>query len=121
MPISTGAIMDRFGLPYNITSIISHASSGQLDEPAYHSYSPIYISITFAMTLTLAFALSTVAIAHTILYHGGHIWRALRHRQVEEPDIHVKLMRSYRKVPFWYVAFGVIDDRLIVVPGGLLV
>lgn len=103
MPISTGAVMDRFGLPYNITSILSGTSIGHIDETAYHAYSPVYISITFAMTWTLAFALSTAAITHTILYHGGQIWRAMRHRQAEEPDVHAKLMRSYPKVPFWYV------------------
>lgn len=103
MPISTGAIMDRFGMPYNITSILSATDIGHLDEAAYHAYSPVYISVTFAMTWTLAFALSTAAITHTVLYHGGEIWRAMRRRQVEEPDIHAKLMRSYPKVPFWYV------------------
>jgi hypothetical protein len=95
--------MDRFGMPYNITSILSATDIGHLDEAAYHAYSPVYISVTFAMTWTLAFALSTAAITHTILYHGGEIWRAMRCRQVEEPDVHAKLMRSYPKVPFWYV------------------
>ncbi|KAI5451012.1 hypothetical protein NCC49_002503 [Naganishia albida] len=116
MPISTGAIMDRFGLPYNITSILSGTSIGHIDETAYHAYSPVYISITFAMTWTLAFALSTAAITHTILYHGGQIWRAMRHRQVEEPDVHAKLMRSYPKVPFWWFAgFVVLGFALSIV------
>jgi hypothetical protein len=101
--MSTGAIMDRFGSRYNIASILSDDRVGCLNETAYHAYSPVYISVTFAMTLTIAFALSTAAVVHTLLYHGPAIWRALRGKQVEEPDIHAKLMRSYPTVPFWYV------------------
>lgn len=102
--------MDRYGAPYNITSILS--SDGCLDEAAYHAYSPVFLSVTFLMTISLAFALSTAAIVHTILYHSGQIWRALRHQQVEEPDIHAKLMRLYRRVPFWYVGHVTNDIEL---------
>ncbi|KAJ9096772.1 hypothetical protein QFC21_005042 [Naganishia friedmannii] len=102
MPMSTGGIMDRFGAPYNITSILNDTRVGCLNETAYHAYSPVYISVTFAMTLTLAFALATAAVVHTLLYHGPAIWRAIRSKQVAKPDIHAKLMRSYPTIPFWW-------------------
>lgn len=104
MPMSTGAIMDRFAAPYNVSFILNDTRVGYFNETAYHAYSPVYISVTFAMTLTLAFALSTAAVVHTLLHHGPAIWRAIRRREVEKPDIHAKLMRSYPTTPFWYVS-----------------
>jgi hypothetical protein len=101
MPISTGAIMDRYGEPYNITSVLHQTLRGKLDEDAYHTYSPVFISASFSITYTIAFALSTAAIVHTLLHHGPQLWHGLRKRQVEIPDIHAKLMRSYSPVPFW--------------------
>ena len=103
MPISTGAIMDRYGKPYNITSILRQTSVWELDEEAYHAYSPIFISASFSITYAVAFALSTAVIVHTLLHHAPHIWRGLRKRQVEAADVHAKLMRSYASVPPWYV------------------
>jgi hypothetical protein len=70
MPISTGAIMDRYGKPYNITSILRQTSVWELDEEAYHAYSPIFISASFSITYAVAFALSTAVIVHTLLHHA---------------------------------------------------
>jgi hypothetical protein len=101
MPISTGTPIDRFGSPYNLSAVLVPNSPGQLDEAAYHAYSPVFLAVTFLMTFTLAFALTTAAVVHTALHHGHHLWRAIRRREVEAPDIHEKLMRSYTPVPFW--------------------
>lgn len=103
LPISTGVIIDRYGKPYNVTSVLHQTSKGELDENAYHAYSPIFISASFSITYTVAFGLSTAAIVHTLLHHGPQIWQGLRNRQFETPDLHAKLMRSYSSVPPWYV------------------
>jgi hypothetical protein len=101
MPISTGSPVDRFGGPYNLSAVLNPTSPGKLDEAAYHAYSPVFLSVTFLMTFTLAFALTTASVVHTALYHGKHIWRAVRRKEVEPADIHEKLMRSYPAVPLW--------------------
>jgi hypothetical protein len=103
MPISTGTPIDRYGSPYNVTAVLNQTTPGVLDEAAYHAYSPVYISIAFMMTLTLAFALIPAVIVHTLLHHGAQIWRAIKRQTVEKADIHEKLMQSYPGVPQWSV------------------
>lgn len=93
------AIFDRFGNPYNVSSILTPAV--KLDDAAYAAYSPVFISITFAMTLTLALALSTALLVHTALNHGPSMYRAIRYTYSEPDDIHMKLMKQYPEVPAW--------------------
>lgn len=101
MPISTGTPIDRFGMPYDLSKVLDPKTPGKLDEAAYFAYSPVYLASTFLITFTLAFALTTTVMVHTALYHGKHIWRAVRRKEVEVADIHEKLMRSYPAVPLW--------------------
>ncbi|GHJ88098.1 hypothetical protein NliqN6_4500 [Naganishia liquefaciens] len=102
MPISTGTPIDRFGSPYDLSKVLDPKTPGHLDETAYFGYSPVYLASTFLITFTLAFALTTTIVVHTALYHGKHIWKAVRRKEVEPPDIHEKLMRSYSAVPLWW-------------------
>jgi len=53
------------------------------------------------MTFTLAFALTTAAVVHTVLHQGPRIYKTLRFGKAEEDDIHMKLMRQYPEVPDW--------------------
>ena len=43
------------------------------------------------MTFTLAFALTTAAVVHTLLHQGGRIYKTLRYGKAEEDDIRVEL------------------------------
>jgi hypothetical protein len=97
--VNTSQPFDRFGLPYNTSRIIS--ADHKLDQAAYEAYSPIYISVSFALTFTVAFALTTTAIAHTLLQHGEFMYKTFKHGKGEEDDIHMKLMRQYPEVPNW--------------------
>jgi hypothetical protein len=99
LPMSTSGLFDRFGQSYNITAVIN--SEHRLDIAAYQEYSPVYISVTYAMTFTIAFALTSAAIVYTILHYGERIYCTLRSRKVEDDDIHMKLMRQYPEVPDW--------------------
>jgi hypothetical protein len=101
LPLTTSGLYDRFGQNYNTTAVIG--ADHQLDLAAYREYSPVYISVTYAMTFTVAFALTTAAIVHTILHQGERIYNTLRSRKTEADDIHMKLMRQYPEVPDWYV------------------
>jgi hypothetical protein len=100
--MSTAGLFDRFGQSYNITAVVN--SEHHLNITAYQEYSPVYLSVTYAMTFTIAFALTTAAVVHTILHQGERIYNTLRSRKVEDDDIHMKLMRQYPEVPDWYVA-----------------
>jgi hypothetical protein len=87
-------------MAYNVTRILG--SSGTLDEAAYKEYSPPYVSASLNMTYTIAYALTTAMLVHTALWHGPRIWRGIRNKQGETPDIHAKLMSVYRTVPSWW-------------------
>jgi hypothetical protein len=100
-PITTSALFDRFGQSYDITRVIS--SDHKLDVEAYQAYSPVYISVTYAMTFTAAFGLTTAAVVHTVLHQGERIYKTLRSRKFEEDDIHLKHMLQYPEVPDWYI------------------
>lgn len=72
-----------------------------LDVAEYQNYSPVYISVTYAMTFTIAFALTTAAVVHTLLHQGPRMYKTLRYGKAEDDDIHMKLMRQYPEVPDW--------------------
>lgn len=71
---------------------------------AYEEYSPLYLPATYAMTYTLAFAMSTCVLVHTILYHGRSLLNGIKKIRVGQDDIHAKLMRNYPEVPDWWYA-----------------
>jgi hypothetical protein len=111
--MSTSAVFDRFGNLYNTTKVLQ---ADGLNVEAYNAYSPVYISATFAMTLLLAFALSTAMMVHTGLHHGPQMWKAVRQVYSEPDDIHMKLMRQYKEVPdWWYLCILVITVVLGIV------
>lgn len=101
LPISVNAIFDRFGNPYNTSSIIG--SDGRLDISAYGEYSPLYFPSTYVVVYCLCFTIATALIAHTILFHGSDIWNITKDIKQAQTDIHAKLMLRYKEVPtYWY-------------------
>lgn len=95
----TSQAFDRFGLPYNYSSILTPKIT--LDADAYATYSPLYLSGSFIVMYLFAIAVSTAAIVHTVLYHGKAVWAAIRGLQLEREDIHARMMKKYPKVPIW--------------------
>jgi hypothetical protein len=101
MPILSPGAYDRFGAAYNYTRVVG--VDYKFNTTSYLEYSPLYISASFMMTYMLIIALATCAIVHTMLHHGPKIIKALKGDDVEEDDIHAKLMRAYPEVPMWCV------------------
>ncbi len=99
--MSVSAVVDRWGNRYNVSAVLDSTGNG-LDLAAYQAYSPVFISATFIMTLTLAYALSTAMVTHTALHHGSRMWTAVKQVYSEPDDIHMKLMRQYKEVPDWW-------------------
>ncbi|EME38617.1 hypothetical protein DOTSEDRAFT_91998 [Dothistroma septosporum NZE10] len=104
LPMMTADVYDRFGNDYNVTKVLTAA--GTLDPVAYAEYSPPYLSATFAFVYGLSFASMTAVLVHVWLWHGSDIYLALRGRQ--KLDIHARLMRSYKKVPWWWNAILIV-------------
>lgn len=62
MPISSAQSFDNTGLPYDPTAILT---DGAFDEQKYQAYSPMYLTITFAITYGTCFASYTAVVVHT--------------------------------------------------------
>jgi hypothetical protein len=68
----------------------------------YKSYSPIYLSTTFALQYGLSFASISAVLVHTWLFHGPEIWSRFRQAKNHPKDIHMRMMESYKEVPQWW-------------------
>ncbi|RMY82414.1 hypothetical protein D0862_12025 [Hortaea werneckii] len=112
LPMMTADVYDRTGAAYDVSKILSDTRT--IDAAKYAEYSPPYLSATFAFVYGLSFAAITSVITHVYLWHGKDIWDAVRGRQ--PLDIHGRLMRAYKKVPWWwYVTILVIFTALSIV------
>ena len=113
LPMSDSNSYDNTGSTYNVSRILT--PEYELDLAAYQSYSPLFLSTTFALAYGLSFAAILALITHTALFHGQEIWARTRLSFGEEPDVHTKMMRKYKDVPDWWygVAFlGVLGIAL---------
>ncbi|RYO77298.1 hypothetical protein DL766_000226 [Monosporascus sp. MC13-8B] len=108
LPISDSSTYDNTGAPYNVSRVLS--PDFRLDEDAYKSYSPLFISTTFALSYGLSFAAISSLVVYTYLHHRKTIWAQYQNSTNEKPDIHMKLMRKYIEAPTsWYMSlFGVV-------------
>ncbi len=91
---------DNTGNRYNVSSIINDDATFNLE--AYKAYSPLFISVSFAISYGLSFAAIAATLVHVLLYHGKRILNQARHSLSEPPDIHVRLMSVYEGVPDWW-------------------
>lgn len=124
LPFNSSQLFDRFGMPYNLTSIIN--DNAGLDVDAYRAYSLPYMPAGLMFSYTTAFALSTALVAHALLFHWTElsvglrkIWAYLRNRATgdhggaEVIDVHLRLMSVYRSVPgWWYLACVIVSLAL---------
>jgi hypothetical protein len=100
LPMVASGSFDNTGSPYNVTRILNDDSTFNLD--AYKAYSPLFISVTFAISYGLSFAAIASTVTHTLLYYRKQIWNQARRSLSEQPDIHARLMSVYKGVPDWW-------------------
>ncbi|QRW05770.1 OPT oligopeptide transporter protein [Ceratobasidium sp. AG-Ba] len=113
MPISHIGAFDNLGNDYNATRVIT---DGVFDPQLYKKYSPLYISMTFALSYGLSFGALTSTVVHTWLWYRHDIARQFRSSMKDETDVHSRLMLAYPEVPhWWYVALGLIAFALGIV------
>ncbi|KAG2155226.1 OPT oligopeptide transporter [Suillus bovinus] len=107
LPILSRTSYDNTGASYNVTAILG--SDGTFNATAYDSYSPLFLSTTFAVSYGLSFASITATVTHAILFFRKQIWAQSRRSIEEQPDIHARLMARYRQVPeWWYLVIFVV-------------
>ncbi|KAG8855931.1 hypothetical protein FRC20_000665 [Serendipita sp. 405] len=107
MPIGGQSSYDRFGQVYRVSRIFNRTTAS-FNPDAYNEYSALYLPGPFALVYLLAFAMSACLLVHTVLYHGKSLINGIKKIQVEEDDVHAKLMRKYPEVPdSWYTAISI--------------
>lgn len=102
MPISDSNSYDNTGAVYNVSRILKPDLT--LDEAKYTSYSPLFLSTTFALSYGLSFASVIAVLIHTALFHGKELWTRFRHIGHKDEDIHARLMAHFHNVPWWWYA-----------------
>ncbi|CEL58319.1 Glutathione transporter 1 OS=Schizosaccharomyces pombe (strain 972 / ATCC 24843) GN=pgt1 PE=1 SV=1 [Rhizoctonia solani AG-1 IB] len=113
LPISSLGAFDRWGDPYKASYVIK---DGEFDVEAYKQYSPLYISMTFALSYGLSFGALTSTVVHTWLWYRHDIVRQFRSSMKDETDVHSRLMLAYPEVPqWWYIVLGLISFALGIV------
>ncbi|KAE9392531.1 OPT oligopeptide transporter [Gymnopus androsaceus JB14] len=100
LPVLNDGSFDNTGQPYDVSKITN--SDGTFNEAAYQAYSPLYLSVTFALAYGLSFASVTGTLTHTILFYRKQIWSQARRSIHEQNDIHARLMSRYPQVPNWW-------------------
>ncbi|KAG7098938.1 hypothetical protein E1B28_000828 [Marasmius oreades] len=107
LPISAPISFDRFGLPYNVTAVIT---DGKLDLEKYRGYSSMFLPATLIFAYALAFGSITAVLVHTVLWFRKDIGRRLRSSLKDERDVHSRLMQAYPEAPlWWYGALGAVS------------
>ena len=102
LPISDSDSYDNTGSTYNVSRIIT--PNIELDPEKYKSYSPLYLSTTFALSYGLNFASIVALLVHTALFHGKELMERVRNFGKEEEDVHSRLMSRFKTVPLWWYA-----------------
>lgn len=104
LPLMSWQPYDNTGSAYNVSRILNEDGTFNLEQ--YKAYSPLFLSTSFAVAYGLSFASITATIVHSILYFWKPVRVHLRRSLREQPDIHAKLMSTYRQVPEWW--YGVL-------------
>jgi OPT family small oligopeptide transporter len=115
LPVLNDGSFNRNGTVYDVSQITN--PDGTFNQAAYEAYSPLYLSVTFALAYGLSFASVTATMTHTFLFYRKQIWHQSRRSIHEQADIHARLMSQYAQVPnWWYIVvflamftFGIIS------------
>ena len=114
LPISDSSSYDRFQQTYNVSRIVKPDLS--FDKEAYKQYSPLYLSATFAISYGMSFASNAATIVHAALFHGKQIKNAFKILDKEDEDVHNRLMKEYKEIPWWwYMAVFLVFFALAIV------
>ncbi|KAJ6304563.1 hypothetical protein OIU77_018259 [Salix suchowensis] len=100
-PIFSNQLFTSSGQKYDTTKILT--PEFQLNIPAYDSYSKLYLSPLFALSIGSGFARFTATLTHVALFNGRDIWRQSRKAMKNvKSDVHAELIKAYKDVPEWW-------------------
>ena len=100
-PFASTNAFDNTGHPYNVTRVVKE-NTLEFNDEEYHRYSQLFLPATYAVSYFAGFACAIAVLVHGLLYHGRSMFNAVRRQRSEPDDVHAKLMRRYRPVPYWW-------------------
>ncbi|KAI0245630.1 small oligopeptide transporter [Lactifluus subvellereus] len=103
LPLVSSQSFDNTGNIYNVSRVIN--ADGSFNLQIYQSYSPVFLSVSFAISYGLSFASITAVLIHTLLHNSKQILTQSRRSLSDQPDIHARLMSVYKEVPDWWYLF----------------
>nr|XP_018261119.1 OPT family small oligopeptide transporter [Kwoniella dejecticola CBS 10117]OBR83277.1 OPT family small oligopeptide transporter [Kwoniella dejecticola CBS 10117] len=113
LPFSSARVFDNTARTYDVSIVVDDRAT--LNLTAYEGYSPVYMTMTSALSYGLNFAAVTATIVHSCLFFRKQVWHNVRGRPVR-PDIHARLNSIYPPVPsWWYLAIFLINMILAIV------
>ncbi|CAJ0639565.1 2381_t:CDS:10 [Entrophospora sp. SA101] len=106
-PLLATYSLNKNGERYNQTAILNQEDNS-LNEEAYNSYGPVFLSLTFAFGYLYSFIGFSSAISHVMLFYGNEIWSRFRASRHEGDDIHYRMLKRYEDIPnLWYASIFV--------------
>ncbi|WVW86393.1 OPT family small oligopeptide transporter [Kwoniella bestiolae CBS 10118] len=113
LPFSSARVFDDTAMTYNVTRIVD--DNATLDVSAYEGYSPVYMTLSSALSYGLNFAAIIATLVHSILFFRQQVWHNLRNPP-SRTDIHARLSSVYPSVPgWWYLSIFVVNLILAIV------
>ncbi|WWD03927.1 OPT family small oligopeptide transporter [Kwoniella europaea PYCC6329] len=113
LPFSSASVFDNTANTYNVTRVVDDDAT--LDVSAYEGYSPVYMSLSSALSYSLKFAAITATVAHSILFFRHQVWHHLRNPP-SKSDIHARLSSVYPSIPgWWYLCLFMINLILAII------
>ncbi|WVF67328.1 OPT family small oligopeptide transporter [Kwoniella sp. CBS 6097] len=112
LPFSSARVFDNSASTYDIVRMVTNSST--FDSAAYAEYSPVYMTVSSALSYGLNFAAVTATIVHCLLFFHHQLWHHLRYSPTN-PDIHARLATRYRSIPqSWYIVTFLVNIALAV-------
>ncbi|XP_009601745.1 oligopeptide transporter 7-like [Nicotiana tomentosiformis] len=111
-PIFSSGLFTLNGTKYNTEGVIN--SHFELDKAAYNQYGQLHLSTFFAMTYGLGFAGLTATLVHVFLFHGREMCNRSREALKHKPDVHTRLMKSYKQVPMWWFHVVLVANMVLI-------
>ncbi|KAK6937737.1 Oligopeptide transporter, OPT superfamily [Dillenia turbinata] len=117
-PFSSTDFFDFSGHSYNLSRV--QGPGWEINIQAYHDYSKVYLSVVLLYAIGFDFAAVTATITDFLLRNGKEAKRLMhiiRDNDIENKDIHNKLMEKYKPIPRrWFFIFIVFLLLLSIAP-----
>ncbi|XP_078177713.1 oligopeptide transporter 3-like [Carex rostrata] len=111
-PIFSNQLFTATGQKYDTSKILT--PQFDLNLAAYESYSKLYLSPLFALSIGSGFARFAATLVHVLLFNGSDIWRQSRSAMnTMKVDIHTRLMRNYKQVPQWWFLILLVGSAVL--------